>query len=406
MRIVYLHQYFNSPKQAGSTRSYEMGRRLAAKGHQVHLITSERTSTRSSRGWRQEWIDGMMVHWLHVPYSNHMPYARRMVAFLQFAFGAGWRAAALPADVVFATSTPLTIALPGIFAAKRNRTPLVFEVRDLWPEEAIAMGAVRGRLPIALANALERFAYRHSAQIVALSPDMREGVVRCGYARDRVHVIPNASDLDLFDVPDEAGWAFRRRHDWLQQRPLVVYTGAMGRRNGVSYLVHMAARVREIDPEVRFLLVGEGYEEQMIRQLAARLGVLDQTLFMLPALPKSQMPAILSAATLAASVMIDLQALWPNSANKVFDAFAAGRPVAINHEGWLAQVLRENGAGIVLPAGDTEAAAQQVAAYLADAEGVRRGGQNAKQLAVTRFDRDQLAVQLEGVLFQALGEAR
>lgn len=407
MRIVYLHQYFNSPQQAGSTRSYEMARRLAARGHEVHLITSERAAARpAARGWRREVIDGIQVHWLPVPYSNYMGYARRMIAFFQFAIGAGLRAAALPADVVFATSTPLTIVIPGVFAARWRRAPMVFEVRDLWPEEAIAMGALRGRLPIALANALERFAYKHSAQIVALSPDMRAGVVRCGYPRDRVHVIPNASDLAFFTVPAEVGMAFRHRHEWLGRRPLVVYTGTVGRRNGVSYLVQIAARVRAIDPEIRFLLVGEGYEEPAIRRLAAAMGVLDQTLFMFSPLPKLQMPEILSAATLAVSVMVDQPALWPNSANKVFDAFAAGRPVAINHEGWLAHLLRQSGAGIVLPPDDAEAGAQQLAAYLADAAAVRRGGESARRLAVTQFDRDALAAQLEGVLAQALEQAR
>ena len=150
MRIVYMHQYFNTPAMHGGTRSYEMARRLVRSGHEVHMVTadSQGSGARGKNSWSLTEEAGIHVHWLPVPYSNNMTYRARVKAFISFARYAGLRAVPLRPDVVFATSTPLTIALPAAYAAKRLRIPLVFEVRDLWPEMPIAVGALRNPLAI------------------------------------------------------------------------------------------------------------------------------------------------------------------------------------------------------------------------------------------------------------------
>ena len=191
LKIVYLHQYFNLPSDAGGTRSYEMARRLVAWGHEVHMVASSRDAEPNWRcGWRETEESGIHVHWLPVPYSNAFSYAARTRAFFEFAWGAELKAASLEGDVVFATSTPLTIALPAVYAARRKQIPMVFEVRDLWPELPIAMGALRRPLLIAAARCLERFAYRNSAHIVALS--LTRKVLRLSVGRSAICFQPQS----------------------------------------------------------------------------------------------------------------------------------------------------------------------------------------------------------------------
>jgi glycosyltransferase involved in cell wall biosynthesis len=404
MRILYLHQYFCPPSAPGPSRSYEFARRLIANGHQVRMITSSAALEEQYQHTRQAKeveIAGIPTVVIHVPYANAFGYNARIRAFLRFAVLASFEAMRWPADVVFATSTPLTIALPGVCAARRQRIPMVFEVRDLWPEIPIAIGALKGQFPIAAARWLERFAYKHSVQIVALSPGMRDGIVRTGYPENRVHIIPNAADLDLFDVPPERGQRFRRQFGWLQDRPLVAYTGAIGRANGVDYLARLAAVVQKIAPEVRFLVIGEGGEKRKVQETAKNLGVLGQNFFMMEGMPKVEMPAVLSAADLASSVFIELPELWANSANKFFDALASGTPVAINYRGWQAELLKETEAGIVLDARDIEGAAKSLVQVLEDQSWLDRAGLAARRLAEERFSRDMLAKQLEAVLTKA-----
>ncbi|WP_344703199.1 glycosyltransferase, partial [Halomonas cibimaris] len=116
MRIIYLHQYFNTPEMSGGTRSYEMARRMVAAGHEVHMITAYREDDKPGE-WFTTDEAGIQVHWYPVPYSNHMSYGQRIKAFFAFAFAARKKALALEGDIVFATSTPLTIAIPGVLAS-------------------------------------------------------------------------------------------------------------------------------------------------------------------------------------------------------------------------------------------------------------------------------------------------
>lgn len=403
MRVTYLHQYFNTPGMSGSTRSFEMARRLVEKGHEVHIVTADcKGITPVSQGWYRTIEAGINVHWAKIQYSNQMDYSRRIRAFVSFAWCSAVKAAELKADVVFATSTPLTIAIPAVYAARRNRCPMVFEVRDLWPSVPIALGAIRGRIPIAFSRHLERFAYRNASRIVVLSPRMRDWVVSCGYSGSRVTVIPNGCDLELFDTAPEAGFNLRREYEWLGNRPLVVYTGTIGLVNGAEYLAYLAAAVGQVDPEVCFVLIGSGNRESEVRRIAADLGVLSKNLFILPSVPKREIADWLSAATIATSVVVNMEILQADAANKFYDALAAGRPIAINYGGWQANLINEMGVGLVLDPEDIESASASLVRFLRDKSGLEKAGNAARQLAWERFNRYELANQLEQVLYEAI----
>lgn len=403
MRIVYIHQYFRTRQMSGGTRSLEMARRLVAMGHQVDLVTSENEPPPDApRAWRVTEEEGIRVHWYPVAYSNNMSYAQRIRSFFGFAWKSARRAASIPADVIFATSTPLTVAVPGAYAAWRQRIPMVFEVRDLWPDLAIVIGALKSRPTIAAARMLERFAYRRAKHIVALSPGMKDGVVRAGTPAEKVTVIPNGCDLDLFPGTAEQGQAFRDSLPWLGDRPLVVYAGAVAVFNGLSYLVNIARETLNVNPEVRFLIIGQGNDQTRVRELAASTGVMDKNLFFLDRIPKEQMPAALAAATMPISTLIDVPGTPDSSPNKVFDGLSAGRPVAINYGGWLADILREHDCGVVLPPQDPPAAARQIVDALGNEPWLREAGRRARHVAETQFSRDKLAAKLEAVLRDAV----
>jgi glycosyltransferase involved in cell wall biosynthesis len=401
MTIIYIHQYFKTTKESGGTRSYEMARRFVKAGHRVVMITSD-TDAREGGNWYSSIVEGIEVHWLPVPYNNNMGYFARIIAFIKFAVKAGSKASSFKADLIFATSTPLTIAIPAIWAKKKLSIPMVFEVRDLWPELPIAMGAIKNPLLKYAARKLEQFAYKHSKHIVALSSGMKEGVVKTGYPEGKVSVIPNSCDIQLFTVNDEEGFSFRNKYEWLQNRPLIVYTGTLGHINGVGYLVEVAKEMREIQPEVRFLVVGDGVEFQKVKELAIEMSVYEVNFFMLGNIPKVEIPALINAADVATSLFIDLKPMWANSANKFFDALASGTPVAINYGGWQEQELKENDAGIVLSPTDYKKATQDLNELLSDKIRLQKMGRNAKYLALKKFNRDDLANDLLKVLVNAV----
>lgn len=390
VRIVYLHQYYNTPEMSGGTRSYEMARRWAAAGHDVHVVTSDRDDP-TRRGWRRTTCDGVTVHWYPVLYRNSMGFATRVAAFVKFAAVSSWRSRKLRGDVIYATSTPLSIFIPAYFAKALRPARLGFEVRDLWPEMLIAVGYLRNPVLRRLAQRFERTAYRKSDLIVALSDDMADGVIRGGGEPSRILVAPNSCDTERFAVDPSVGRRYREANPWLNSRPLIVYCGTLGRINDVSYLVKVAAHMKAIDPTVAFAVYGSGQDEGVIRELAIELGVLNENFFLMGRVPKDEMPAILSAATVATSLFAPVPEMQANSANKFFDALASGRPIAINYGGWQAEILRESGAGIVLDPSDPAAAADELLVLVNSEERLRTAGRNAAALAAGRFSRDRIS---------------
>lgn len=405
MEIIYLHQYFNTLDMSGSTRSFEMARRLVRNGHIVHVITSDRMGNKCKSS---KWIDteesGIQVHWYPVPYSNSMKYGDRIKAFIKFSYVAAKKAAAIGGDIVFATSTPLTIAIPATYAAKRRKLPMVFEVRDLWPEAPIAVGALKNPLLKMIARHLEQFAYRNANHIVALSPGMKEGIINAGYPEGNITVIPNCCDLDLFNVNAKQAEDLRAKHEWLRNRPLIIYAGAIGFVNGVDYFARLAAATYSLDEGIRFLVIGTGSEENSVRQLAENLGILEKNFFMMPQVPKYIVPVWLAAADIATSLFINIPVAWTNSANKFFDALAAGKPIAINYGGWQADLICEAGAGLILHPSNVQRSAKLLIDSINNRIWLSSAGRASKKLAEEYFDRDKLAREFEKVLRREVDE--
>lgn len=402
MRIAYLHQYFTTPDEPGGTRSFEFAVRIARRGHQVDVITTDYRSTgRRGKGrWSVAEVEDVSVHRLELPYRNEMSYRTRIFVFLAFAFGATRQLFRLKPDLIFATSTPLTIAIPALVYRTVHRVPLVFEVRDAWPEIPIALGVLKGRVTTTAALLLELLAYVNSYAVVALSPGMKDSVARTGYPGDRISVIPNACDFSDPEQSEAAGRRWLAANPWARDRKLVVYLGAFGITHDATWIVELAPHVRAIDPRVCFAVFGEGAENDAMVERARELGVLGETVHILPEIPKSEVPGVLESASVGLSTMMPIPELEANSANKFFDYLAAGRPVAINYGGWQETLLIEWGAGVRLSYTDLDGAAADLVRLVSDAAALRAASTAASELAHARFARDDLAAQLIAVLEQ------
>jgi glycosyltransferase involved in cell wall biosynthesis len=405
VKIIYLHQYFLTPAMPGGHRSFEMARRLVRDGHDVHMITSAQQGVASGERWRESVEDGIRVYWANVPYSNTMGFARRILAFLQFSGCATLRASRLEGDVIFATSTPLTIAIPALLVSALKRTPFVFEVRDMWPDVPIAMGAIRHPVLVWLARRLEKLAYTRAAQVVALAPGMRDDIIAKGIAAERVSVIPNGCDTEVFSA-SSAARPLSEELPWIRGRRLVIYAGSIGPVNGVDYLVRLASRVRELDPTVCFVVIGAGRDRNAVRDAAAEAGVLNDNFFMLDPLPTHELARWLQAADMAMALITGTRVVWKDAVqNKFFDALAAGKPVASNFDGWQSRIAEEASVGLTLDATDMDGAAHHLVRALQDEAWLSGVAARARELSSGRFQRDRLASQL-GKLLQTVVEGR
>jgi hypothetical protein len=374
-RVTYISQYFSTPDSRGGRRDWEFARRLAADGHTVTMICGG-----DRRRYR---VGGFDVVSVGGEYENAMTVPRRLIAFFLFMIGATGAALRTPTDVVLASSTPLTVAVPGVLAARLRRVPFVFEVRDLWPAVPVALGYLRG-FPARVAALLEAWAYRHADHVIPLSPQMADGV-RAVRGDVPMTVVPNASDIEAYSATREERSRIREELGWGEE-PVLVYAGSFGASYDVGWTVHLAARLR--DDGVRFVALGRGTSTPTLRAKAERLG-LDAAALLPGGMPNAEAVRYVIASDAAISTLIDNEALHGNSLNKVFDACAAGRPVFFNHGGWLSDLLCERGAGWRLDR-DPDRAAAQLREILEDRLALADAGAEAARLGRTTFARDAL----------------
>lgn len=407
MRILYIHQFFATREsELGLIRSYEFSRRWVEQGHEVTIVTS---SSRLPKEFSEKRlvdgvIDGIRIRSVRVPYSNYMGYGRRLGSFAAFMLGATWLAASAGKhDVVFATSTPLPVGVPGYLASAMTGAPFVFEVRDLWPEAAIQMGAIKrhGLLGM-VAKSLERFLYRRAAQIVALSPGMAAGVIAEGIAPQRVHMVPNSSDLDLF-TPGPRDRKLVSKYG-LAHKFVVGYAGAIGPSNAVEDNVPEAARIlheRGRD-DVVFLIAGDGKSMPVLTERIAQL----DNVRLIGSVPKSEIPVLTRTADILMVLFADKPILATNSPNKFFDGLASGKPMLVNSNGWTREIVEDNECGIYFPAEDGVALADAIERLADDRALRKRMGVNARAIAERAFSRDLLAEQVLEVLSDAASARR
>lgn len=385
----------------GSTRSHSIASKMVSRGFEVNIFTSFRASNPSWKGWRVTEEDGIRIHWYAVRYSNNMNYVRRIWAFLVFALVSSIRVCQLKCDIVFATSTPLTICLPGIIASKYWAVPMVFEVRDLWPEVPIAIGAIKSSLAILVSKSLERIAYKNSSAIIALSPMMKAGVVSAGYSETRVAVIPNFSDIGQLNNVKPSFQSLKLDAS-LPPGPILLYSGTLGKVNGIGYLVDVAAELKKIKSNVKIIIVGSGAEENKIKLLAERSDVINKNLFICPAVTKIESFELLRKSTMASQLVIDIPELAGNSANKFFDALAAKKPVFLNHSGWLEEIVAAKGCGITAWGLTIEQVAKLLSEKLNDSDWLSEASSNAAVVAKEFFNVDDLVNNVISVLVAVL----
>lgn len=398
MHVAYIHQHFSTQQGHTGTRSYEMSQRLIAEGHRVSMICGVMDMTADlfelrGRVTRTE-IDGIEVHCIAERYENRMGFFRRVWAFGQFARTATRVALDLKPDLIFATSTPLTVGLPGQRVSRRLNIPFVFEVRDLWPELPIAMGIVRNPLLKWHLRRMERNIYAAADRIIALAPGIQEGICATGYPADRVTLIPNGCDLDLFkpdpapleELPDYTPEKFGPPGDFR-----LIFTGAHGLANGLDAVLDATVELKRRGVKgVRFIFIGRGGQrERLIRR--SREEGLDGLTSWLESVPKAQLARILPRMDVGMMILKNVPAFYyGTSPNKFFDYIASGLPVLNNYPGWLAGMIEAHDCGRVVPPDDPKAFCDAVL-WLRDHRGdLPAMGLRARALAEAEFSRDKL----------------
>ena len=395
MKVLYFHQHFSTPMGFTGTRSYEMALRLLERGHQVVMVCGSYGESNTGltgefvRGGRRGTVDGIDLIEFDLPYSNNDGFMRRAITFIRFALNSIYVALTERYDLIFATSTPLTAGIPGIIARHVRRKPFVFEVRDLWPELPRAMGVITNPIILWAMSVLEWTSYRSADHLIGLSPGIVKGIESHGVATEKIAMIPNGCDLNIFSPTQKP----LRPRGISNQDLMAVFAGAHGIANGLDAALDAARELkRRGRTDVKLCFIGRGKLKEDLVNCAIN-EELNNCIFM-NSVSKVELARYFEAADIGMQLLKNIPAFYyGTSPNKFFDYIAAGLPVLNNYPGWLAGIINEHKCGYAVQPDDPKAFANALEHAADNPSYLRTMGNNSYNLAVQQFDRNELADQ-------------
>ncbi len=360
MRILYLSQYFPPEAGATQTRAYEMARNFTRLGHTVTMIAE--VPNHPSGIIRPEFrgklydrarLEGIDVIRVWVKTSPMKSFRNRILFYLTYTANAtlaGLLLAHERYDLIYATSPPLFVGGAALALSALKRTPFVFEVRDLWPESAVALGEISSPRAIAWATRLEEACYRKSLAVVVVSEGIRDRLLERGIPSPKLALIQNGANVELFQFRPEDRACLRKELK-LEGKFVAIYAGVHGIAQGLESLVETArilhANPAIMDADIHLLLIGDGPRKADVMALADKYALPNLTL--LPEQPREAIPGYLSAADVALIPLRNLDLFKGALPSKMFDAWACQRPVLLSVDGEARRILEAAAGGRFVP---------------------------------------------------------
>ncbi len=398
MHILIVHQAFASLDEPGGTRHYEFARLLAQHGHKVTVIASPVSYITGARSQPRapssdEDPAGVVILRAPVYSAHHKSFIHRMLAFFSFMLSSFWMGLRVGrVDVVWGTSPPIFQGVAAWALARLKGARFLFEVRDLWPQFAVAVGVLKSPLLIRASEWLEKFLYARADRVIVNSPGFIAHVKARG-AR-AVDLVPNGADASMFEAAS-SGTDFRARNR-IGDAFVAMYAGAHGMSNDLGVVLEAAALLRGRDIQV--VLVGDGKDKPALERRASVMGL--QNVIFAPPVPKREMPLALAAADACLAILKPLEEYKTTYPNKVFDYMAAGKPIVLAIDGVIRNVVETAGCGIFVEPGNPQAMADAICRLADDPEASRRMGLNGRRYLEEHFSREKIGEKLIEVLQQ------
>lgn len=396
MHILIIHQAFASLDQPGGTRHHEMARFFAAQGHRVTIIaspvsyiTGKATTEKRAFIQHEQGGDGITILRAYTYSQIHRSFFHRILSFISFMFSSFIAAVTVKkVDAVWGTSPPIFQGFTAWLVAFLKKVPFIFEIRDLWPAFAVAMGVLKNPVLIRLSEWLETFLYKRAARLIVNSPGYIPHVLSRG--AKSVELVPNSSDISMFD-PAADGKSFRSEHHIPEDTFLVLYAGAHGLSNDLGIVLQTAALLQE-NPQIQLILLGDGKEKPHLVSQAQQMGL--KNIVFLPPTPKNRMKYALAAADACLAILLPIEMYRLTYPNKIFDYMAAARPTLLAIDGVARDVIEAAKAGICIPPGNPVALKDAILFLASNRELCLKMGLSGRRYVEEHFNRQQVAQKL------------
>lgn len=384
MKILYIHQYFKVPGEPGGTRSYWVAKEMISAGHEVIMITSKNNQNTARI---EKNIDGIKVIYLNVKYSQKMNFTQRLTSFIRFSFFSLIECIKQRKDtsLIYATSTPLTVAIPALVFKAFLNIPYIFEVRDLWPEVPIQMGAIKNKQLIKSLVYFETLIYKKAKTIITLSPGMQDGVFSRGIKKSKVHMIPNMSKIDKF-YPRKKSKLIINEFGIKNNQLNIIYFGSVGISNGLSKVVEFFGKTKQ---NVRLFIAGNGSELDKINEVILSNNY--KRVRIIGEYGMEKISEVVNCCDICLVSFLNIPVLDTNSPNKLFDSLSAGKPILLNSKGWTKEMINKYKCGFYYDYDSFDSFEKAISKIISDKSRVKLYGENSRKLATEKFEKSILA---------------
>ena len=390
MRVIYLCQHFPPETGAPQIRVYEVSKELISRGHQVEVLTAFPHHPHGiipeeykGKFYMYEDWDGIPVHRSWIYPSPKGSFWKRLASYFSFTFSAFYSLMkAKPTDVIICNSPPLFLGITGYLGAKMKRAKFVFNVADIWPESAVELGILKNKSFIRLAEWLEKFLYKKSWKIATATEGIKDYMIRKGKNASDVFLLPNGVNTDTFKpiAKDEN----LLKEIGIQEKKVFMYAGALGYAQGLDSVLEAALLLKDKQPDVHFLFVGDGQEREKLVKMKEELGLDNVTFY--GSVPVSEMPRMFSIADFSVVSLRNIELFKGARPSKIFPAISSGVPVLYCGDGESAAILEEYNCGKIAPPENPEGIANAISELMniteADYQAMSESG---RKLAIEQY---------------------
>jgi glycosyltransferase involved in cell wall biosynthesis len=381
VRVLIIHQHFNTPDTGGPLRSYYLAKALLENGIQPIVITAHLEKAKKIQN-----IEGIEVHYLPVAYENRFGFYQRGWSFTKFILATVREAGKLSSiDLCYAISTPLTTGVAAQIIKRRFKIPYVFEVGDLWPDAPVQLQFVRNKVLAAALYRLEKSIYKNANSIVALSVPIKNAIEQKAQ-RQRVHVIPNMSDITFYE-PEEKKEHLVHKFN-VSGKFVVSYIGAIGIANGLEYYIDCARVCQQANLPVHFFLCGDGALKSFIQSAVINLGLKNITIY--PFQNREGVRELLSVTDTTFVCYKPFPILETGSPNKYFDGLAAGKLILINFNGWIKEEIEREQCGVSIDSRNPADIIKKITPFISNIDLLEQHKRSSRNLACKKYAREIL----------------
>lgn len=400
MKILLIHQYFLEENDPGGSRWNEISKVWTDLGHEVTVVSgmmhangNEKLKEYKGKYFVKKQQGKVNVLRCHVSESYNKGFAGRLWGYFSFMFSSLWGGLFKVKgkfDIVIVTSPPLFVGFSGYLISRFKRIPLVFEIRDLWPESAIDTGVLTNKLIINLAFRFEKFIYKKSKLINVLTPAFYETLKTVkGVSVEKLIMIPNAADFSLSEkLLNEFDSSEFRKFLGIEGKFVITYVGAHGVANHLQQVLEAGKKLE--DTNVLFLLIGQGMEKEKLKKMASDMNV--KNVRFIDPVPKEEVFKYILASDMGASILKNVDTFKTVYSNKTFDYVSCKKPILMAIDGVSRKLVEDANAGCFVEPENAESFNSVIRNYIQNPILLTQQGENGYNYAKENFDREKLAV--------------